>query len=160
MEKIALALGSNQGDRMTALRAAVKALAPYVEIDKTSPVYETAALYVEDQPLFLNAALTGTTKLAPLALLWNIKRIETELGRTPTFRFGPRIIDIDIIFYGDQVIDTPELIIPHKHVAEREFVLRPLTDIAPDWKHPQTGKTVAEMFAAVPDTSPKNLGPL
>src|ERR1700733_11168281 len=71
---VALALGSNQGDRMAALQAAIKALAPYVQIEKTSPVYETPAVYVEDQPLFLNAVLTGTTKLTPLALLWNIKQ--------------------------------------------------------------------------------------
>ena len=130
------------------------------EIEKISPVYETSAAYVVDQPPFLNAVLTGTTKLPALALLWNIKRVETELGRTPTFRYGPRVIDIDIIFYGSKIIATPELTVPHPLLAEREFVLRPLADIAPDWKHPQTGLTVAEMLRAVPDTSPVNLGPL
>src|SRR5271168_2490721 len=98
MEKIALALGSNEGDRMASLRAAVKALASYVDVTATSFVYETAPLYIDDQPMFLNAALVGTTKLTPLMLMWNIKQIETELGRTPTYRYGPRAIDIDVIF--------------------------------------------------------------
>jgi len=160
MEKIALALGSNEGDRLAALRAAVKALGRYVDVIATSSVYETAPLYIDDQPLFLNAALTGTTKLTPLALMWNIKQLETALGRTPTYRYGPRRIDIDIIFYDDQVIATPELTLPHPYMAEREFVLRPLADIAPDWKHPQTGLMVREMLAPLPNTKPANLGPL
>lgn len=160
MEKIALALGSNDGDRLAALRAAVKAIAYYVDVEATSNVYETTAVYISHQPSFLNAALIGTTKLAPLALLWNIKRIETELGRTPTFRYGPRRIDIDIIFYGNQIVATPELTIPHLHVAEREFVLRPLADIAADFEHPQSKKTVRAMLADIPDMHPANLGPL
>jgi 2-amino-4-hydroxy-6-hydroxymethyldihydropteridine diphosphokinase len=160
MQKIALALGSNEGDRLAALRAAVKALAQYVDVTATSSVYETVPLYNDDQPHFLNAALIGTTKLTPLTLLWNIKRIETELGRTPTYRYGPRAIDIDIVFYGDQIIATPELTVPHPHVAAREFVLRPLADIASDWKHPQNGLTVKEMLGQLPDTKPANLGPL
>lgn len=160
MERIALALGSNDGDRMEALRAAVKALAPYVDVASVSPVYETEPVYIDNQPLFLNAALLGTTKLAPLALLWNIKRIETEIGRTPTYRYGPRLIDLDLIFYGNQVLATPELTIPHSHMAEREFVLRPLADIAPDWVHPQTGSTVTEMLSHLPDTSAVDKGPL
>lgn len=159
MVKIALALGSNSGDRMAALRAAVTALAAYVDVAATSNVYETAPQYIDNQPLFLNAALVGTTKLAPLALMWNIKQIENELGRLPTYRYGPRAIDIDIIFYGDEVITTPELTVPHAHVAEREFVLRPLADIAPDWVDPRTGKTVAELLRDLPDTKPANLGP-
>jgi 2-amino-4-hydroxy-6-hydroxymethyldihydropteridine diphosphokinase len=157
---IAIALGSNQGDRMAALRAAVDALAPYVEVQKISPVYETPAAYVEDQPAFLNTTVVGTTKLPPTALLWNIKKIEIELGRTPTFRFGPRVIDIDIIFYGDEVVETAELTIPHKHAHEREFVLRPLADIAPEWKHAQSGKTVAEMLTTLPENTATRIGTL
>jgi 2-amino-4-hydroxy-6-hydroxymethyldihydropteridine diphosphokinase len=150
-EKIALALGSNLGDRMAALRAAVENLPSCITIEKVSPVYETRAAYVSDQPDFLNAALTGTTKLEPLAFLWSLKKLEVKLGRRPTFHYGPRAIDIDILFYGDQILTTRELILPHPRLAEREFVLRPLADIAPGWKHPQAGLTVAEMLSRMAD---------
>ena len=151
--KIALALGSNVGDRLSYLKAAVKALEPYVDVTAKSRIYETAPAYVSDQPAFLNAVVMGTTKLEPLALLWLLKDIESEIGRQPTFRYGPRVIDIDIIFYGDTVMETPELTIPHPRLAERDFVLRPLCDIAATWKHPQSGKTVEEMLALLPDNA-------
>ena len=153
--KVALALGANVGDRIAALRAAVEGLKPYLTITAKSAVYETAPVYVAGQPAFLNAALIGETKLEPLVLLRAVKDLENDLGRQPTFHYGPRSIDIDIIFYGDETVDLPELAIPHPRVAEREFVLRPLNDIAPDWRHPQTGLTVKEMLAAVEGTSPR-----
>ena len=158
--KIALALGSNVGDRHEALRAAVKALAHDIDITAVSSVYETAPAYVADQPAFLNAALVGTTKTTPLSLLWIAKDIESEIGRQPTYRYGPREIDIDIVFYGDLAMKTPELVIPHVRMTEREFVLRPLAEIAPDWKHPETGQTVAELLARVPETGMTKLGSL
>jgi 2-amino-4-hydroxy-6-hydroxymethyldihydropteridine diphosphokinase len=154
-EKIALALGANVGDRMAALRAAVEGLAPYIDIAARSPVYETAPAYVSDQPPFLNAALIGETKLEPLVLLRAVKDLENDLGRQPTFHYGPRAIDIDIIFYGQEIVSVPELAIPHPRMVEREFVLRPLNDIAPDWRHPQIGLTVAEMLARVEGQSPR-----
>ncbi|MDP9127377.1 MAG: 2-amino-4-hydroxy-6-hydroxymethyldihydropteridine diphosphokinase [Pseudomonadota bacterium] len=160
MEKIALGLGTNHGDRCGALRAAVEALTTYMSVSAVSPVYETAALYVADQPPFLNAALVGETKLTALALLWNLKRLETELGRVPTFRYGPRAIDLDLLFYGGQSMSSHELTVPHAHMAEREFVLRPLADIAPDWCHPRTGLTVAEMLGRIRTDNPRCLGPL
>jgi 2-amino-4-hydroxy-6-hydroxymethyldihydropteridine diphosphokinase len=153
--RIALALGANVGDRMAALRAAVSGLKPYIGITATSPVYETAPQYVRDQAAFLNAALIGETRLEPLTLLRAVKDLENDLGRQPTFHYGPRAIDIDIIFYGDEIIDMPELRIPHPRVAEREFVLRPLADVAPDWRHPQIGLTVREMLAKSTDVSPR-----
>jgi 2-amino-4-hydroxy-6-hydroxymethyldihydropteridine diphosphokinase len=148
---IALALGSNVGDREAALRAAVKALSPYVKVTAISPVYETSPVYVTDQPSFYNAAVTGTTTLEPLALLWTLKDIENSIGRLPTFRYGPRVIDIDIIFYGDRIVKTSELTIPHARMAEREFVLRPLNTVAPNMQHPETGRTVADMLGQLPD---------
>ena len=148
---IELALGSNTGDRLASLKNAVEALAPYIEITAKSKIYETLPAYVSDQPAFLNAAVIGTTKLEPLALLWLLKGIESEIGRLPTFRYGPRVIDIDIIFFGNTVLETPELTLPHPRLAERDFVLRPLSDIASTWKHSQNGKTVAEMLALLPD---------
>jgi 2-amino-4-hydroxy-6-hydroxymethyldihydropteridine diphosphokinase len=147
---VALALGSNLGDRLGTLRKTVQALAPIVKIDRVSDIYETAPAYVTDQPVFLNAALVGTTQLEPLPLLWAVKNLESEIGRTPTYRFGPRVIDIDIIFYSDLVLKTPELTLPHARAHERDFVLRPLSEIAPAWKHPVLGKTAAEMLALLP----------
>ena len=114
-----------------------------------SPVYETAAAYVTDQPAFLNAALRGQTKLAAEDLLKEIKNLESRIGRRPTFRYGPRVIDIDILFYDDLVMQTPDLILPHPRMAERGFVLRPLADIAPDWRHPQSGQDTLSMLAKI-----------
>jgi len=153
--KVALALGSNVGDRMAALRTAVAALKPYVNVTALSPVYETAPAYVTDQPSFLNAALIGETNLAPMVLLRAVKNLESELGRLPTFHYGPRAIDIDILFYGDEIVSVPELVVPHPRLGEREFVLRPLADIAGDWRHPQKGLTISEMLASQPDNSPR-----
>lgn len=157
---IILALGSNLGDRLDFLRKTIEGLRPFVTINAVSAVYETSPAYVADQPVFLNAVVMGTTALEPLALLWTVKGIENELGRTPTFRYGPRVIDIDIVFYGDKILKIPELSIPHPRVQERDFVLRPLCDIAPDWKHPETDKTAAEMLNALPPSTMTCLGKL
>lgn len=159
METI-LALGSNLGDRMAALRAAVGALAPYVTVTGLSPVYETPAAYVTDQPPFLNMVLVGETKLEPLVLLKALKNLEYELGRKPTFHYGPRLIDLDILACGDEVLSSSELNLPHPRMAEREFVLRPLVDIAPNWVHPVTQLTAAQMLARLPETTAVCMGSL
>jgi len=148
--RIALALGANIGDRLAALRAAREGLARYMTLEALSNIYETPPAYVTDQPPFLNAALTGKTLLDPLALLLTIKEIERHIGRKPTFRNGPRVIDIDILFYDDLRMQTPELTIPHPAMAERFFVLRPLADVAGDWIHPVTRQTVNGMLSALP----------
>ena len=157
---VGLALGSNIGDRLAALRAAVEAMRALVTIDKISPVYETAAAYITDQPPFLNAALTGTTFLTPQALLTQLKSLEIEIGRLPTFRYGPRLLDIDILFYGDQVLKQPDLTVPHPRMAERDFVMRPLADIQPDWQHPVTRLTARQMLGTLPASAAANLGNL
>ncbi|MFA4994380.1 MAG: 2-amino-4-hydroxy-6-hydroxymethyldihydropteridine diphosphokinase [Bdellovibrionales bacterium] len=158
--RVALALGSNLGDRLDSLRKAIKAMASCVKVEGCSPVYETAAAYITDQPVFLNAVVTGTTTLEPLPLLWALKNIEREIGRTPTFRFGPRVIDIDIIYYDDQVLEIPELTLPHPRMQERDFVLKPLSDVAPEWKHSKYGKTATELLSSLPANTMTCLGSL
>jgi len=152
MPIVYLALGTNLGDRPANLRAAIDALPPHVRVLAESPVYETPPWGVTDQPAFLNMALKGETYLAPSALLTHLKHLETQLGRTPSIRYGPRQIDMDILFYDDMRLDTPELTIPHPRLHERTFVLVPLSDIAPDLVHPLLRKTVAELRAGC-DTS-------
>jgi 2-amino-4-hydroxy-6-hydroxymethyldihydropteridine diphosphokinase len=147
--KVFLALGSNLGDRMGNLASAVERLSESITIRKVSSVYETEPVYYKEQPLFLNAALSGLTELDPFDLLRFIKGIETELGRQPSFRNAPRLIDIDILFYGDRIINTLELTIPHPHIAERAFVLVPLAEIAPETVHPVIRKKVKNLLLVV-----------
>jgi 2-amino-4-hydroxy-6-hydroxymethyldihydropteridine diphosphokinase len=142
-----LALGSNIGDRLQNLRTATAALPPQVIVRRASTIYETAPWGVLDQPDFLNQALEVETQLAPDELLAHLKEIEAILGREQTIRYGPRRIDLDILFYDDLVLDQAGLQVPHPRLHERTFVLVPLADLAPDLRHPQTGQTVQEMLA-------------
>jgi 2-amino-4-hydroxy-6-hydroxymethyldihydropteridine diphosphokinase len=152
MNTIFLALGTNLDDRPANLRAALQALAPEINLLAQSLVYETPAWGFEGQPPFLNMVVKAGTDLEPPALLAHLKRLESELGRTPSFHWGPRLIDIDILFYNDLILWTQELVIPHPHLHERAFVLVPLADLAPDFVHPVLTKTVAELLQNV-DTS-------
>lgn len=147
-----LSLGTNLGDREANLRNAIAALAPTVRVTRESRVYETAPWGFEDQPSFLNMVVSGETDLSPLELLKFLKTLETELGRTPTFRYGPRLIDLDILFYNDLILQTPELTIPHPKLHERAFVLVPLADLAPEWKHPLLQKTTTELLNQLDST--------
>jgi 2-amino-4-hydroxy-6-hydroxymethyldihydropteridine diphosphokinase len=149
MPTVYLALGSNLGDRSANLRTALAALPPKVKVQTLSPIYETPPWGVTDQPAFLNMVLRGKTRLTPTNLLKYVKSLETSLGRLPTIRYGPRLIDIDILFYDDLVLDTPELILPHPRLHERAFVLVPLADLAPALVHPRLGKPVRELLRAV-----------
>ncbi len=152
MPTVLLGLGSNLGQRQDHLRRALTALAERLETTATSPVYETAPMYVTEQPRFLNMVVGGETGMAAAALLTWLKSLEAGLGRSASVRFGPRAIDLDILFYGRDVAATPTLTIPHPRLAERAFVLRPLADIAPRWTHPVTGRRVDEMLADLRET--------
>jgi 2-amino-4-hydroxy-6-hydroxymethyldihydropteridine diphosphokinase len=144
-----LALGTNLGDRRANLRAAVERLSPTVAVAAQSSIYETEPAYVADQPRFLNMVLRGHTSLAPHALLRFLKKIEQTLGRVASERYGPRLIDLDILLYGDAVVDEPDLIIPHPRIAERPFVLVPLAELAPDLVLPGQQLGVAALAATL-----------
>ncbi len=144
-----IALGSNLGDCAANLREAIRRLPPCVTVLERSPVYRTKPWGYADQPDFLNQVILGATDCSPEDLLARLKEIEVRVGRTPTFRFGPRIVDLDILFFGDAVLTLPGLEIPHPRIAERAFVLVPLHDLAPDLRHPVTGLTIREHLAGV-----------
>ena len=150
MEHIAyLALGSNLGNRLASLKNAISNLTPQMDVKKKSPVYETPPWGHTDQPPFLNQCVMVETYLEPENLLPHLKRLETVLGREPTFENGPRVIDIDILFYDDLILNTPPLVIPHPRMHTRGFVLVPLNDIAPDVVHPVLGKPISELLLDV-----------
>jgi len=107
---------------------------------------------VEDQPGFLNMALEAQTELTPDALVNHVQRVEVEVGRTPTYHWGPRVIDIDILLYDDCIIDTPDLVIPHPHMHKRPFVLVPLASIAPEARHPLLDYSIRELLQNVDTT--------
>jgi len=145
-----LALGSNIGDREANLRDAVKHLeSDEIRVTRRSSMYETAPQELLDQPWFLNAVVEVETSLFPMQLLDRVREIERQMGRRRVAPKGPRNIDIDILFYGRTVIATAELEVPHPRIAQRRFVLEPLAEIAPDFRHPLTGKTANEMLAVL-----------
>ena len=150
MKTTFLALGSNLGDREAHLREALNRLKPdEIRVTRRSSLYETAPQELLDQPCFLNAVIEVETSLFPLQLLACLRQIERQMGRRRVTPKGPRNIDIDILFYGRSVIRTAELEVPHPRLAERRFVLEPLAEIAPEFRHPVTGKTASEMLAAL-----------
>jgi 2-amino-4-hydroxy-6-hydroxymethyldihydropteridine diphosphokinase len=141
-----IALGCNLGNRLSNLKNAISNFTPQMDVKKKSPVYETPPWGYADQPSFLNQVVMAETYLEPEDLLGHLKRLETVLGREPSFQNGPRLIDLDILFYDDIIVDSPPLMIPHPRLHQRAFVLVPLNDIAPDLVHPLFSKSVSEML--------------
>jgi 2-amino-4-hydroxy-6-hydroxymethyldihydropteridine diphosphokinase len=160
LKTVYLSLGSNIGDREGHLRSALEQLnAVGVRVLRVSPVYETEPVDVTGQGWFLNLVVEAGTDLFPLQLLARTMRIERDMGRVRTTPKGPRTIDIDILLYGSSRIKTAGLEIPHPRMAERRFVLEPLADLAPDLRHPITGKSVREMLDAVAHQVTRRLPP-
>ena len=147
-----LALGSNLGEREENLESAISALQAQGELLAKSRIYETEPVGYEDQPAFLNQVCKVAMKYSPTELLEVTQRIERELGRKPTFPSGPRIIDIDVLFYGERIIHTTNVDIPHPKIPERRFVLVPMCDIAPNLIHPELGKSMRELVDESTDT--------
>lgn len=149
-----LSLGSNLGDRESNLNAAIAALsATNFRATKVSSFYETEPVDYLEQPWFLNCVVEGKTESEPLGLLHTLRAIESQLGSQKAFAKGPRLLDIDILLYGDLSLDSPELQIPHPRMLERKFVLAPLAEIAPSLQHPAWRGTVSELLKITPDRS-------
>jgi 2-amino-4-hydroxy-6-hydroxymethyldihydropteridine diphosphokinase len=145
-----IGLGANLGDRRGAIEAALSRLAvsPGIEVVRRTDLIETAPWGVEEQPAFLNAVAELRTTLEPLELLRCLKRLEAELGRVPGPRWGPREIDLDILLFGESVIDEPALVVPHPALTARPFVLAQLLELDPELRHPRLGVALASIAAA------------
>ncbi len=147
--QVFLGLGTNIGQRRHNLERAVAGLAENLVVTAVSPIYETDPWGVTNQPAFLNACLSGQTELSPSRLLAFVKNLEKEMGRGHSEKWGPRLIDIDILLFADVVLQTDKLTVPHPLLHERAFVLAPLADIAANVAHPLLGQTIGELVTAV-----------
>ncbi|HWY79610.1 MAG TPA: 2-amino-4-hydroxy-6-hydroxymethyldihydropteridine diphosphokinase [Candidatus Sulfotelmatobacter sp.] len=149
MHIVFLALGSNIGNKKQRIKQAISYLSKHVTDITSAKLYETKPMYFENQDIFINTVVKGKTFLSPQELLAFVKHAEIELGRQNRFPNGPREIDIDILFYDQLVYESSNLIIPHPRIKEREFVLKPFSDIDPDFTHPKLQKTMKELLKTV-----------
>lgn len=147
MSKIFLSLGTNVGDRMANLEKACSHLDERFRVVKKSSVYETEPWGGVSQGLFLNQVVQIESSVQPRELLEAVKDLELMMGRKKTAKWGPRVIDIDILFYDDLIVNETDLVVPHKFLHERKFVLEPLNEISPDFVHPVLGKKISELFS-------------
>ncbi len=147
MHRAFIAIGTNLGDRKRNIELAVKKMeANQIAVIKKSPVYSTMPYGYKNQPMFLNCVVEAQTDMSVEELLHTLQKIEKEMGRTKKIHWSPRIIDLDIIFFDSDIINKPDLQIPHPDMQNRDFVLKPLKDIAPDFVHPVLRKTVKELL--------------
>ncbi len=148
MKRVYVGIGSNVGEREVTIRKAVDELAalPQTQLVRLSSLYDSDPVGVLDQPPFLNAVAVLETDLTPRQLLWNLNLVESRLGRVRTERWGPRTIDLDILFYSNLVLDEPDLTLPHPEIENRAFVLIPLNELDPFLPHPRSGLVVSEML--------------
>ena len=151
MVEALIALGSNVGVREDHLRRGLELLGQRATILQVSSVYETEPMYYLPQSWFLNCVTAVQTTLGPRPLLDSLRTIEREMGRRPSVRYGPRVIDLDILFYGDEVISEPDLEVPHVKISERRFVLEPLNEIRPELVHPVLKKRVSDLLRDLRD---------
>jgi len=152
MNKVFLLIGGNMGDRLQNLHQAIDLLVETCgPVTQQSAVYETAAWGITDQPAFLNQALALTTVLTAQELITTVLSVEEKMGRHRLEKFGPRIIDIDILFFNDDIMDEPNLTIPHPQLQNRRFVLAPMEEIAPELVHPVLHKTIEQLLQECKD---------
>jgi 2-amino-4-hydroxy-6-hydroxymethyldihydropteridine diphosphokinase len=149
MTLVYLGLGSNMGDKEDFIKQAIMRIKKFCEITRISSIYEAEPVGNKNQDWFLNCVLEGKTDLSPKELLSACKEIEHQLGRKMVMKNGPRVIDIDILFYGNDVIKNDDLVIPHPRLHERLFVLQPMMDINPNLVHPVLKKTIKELYNQV-----------
>jgi len=160
MSKVLVGVGSNLGDREFLIRKAVEAMRdlPRTLVVRVSSLYDTDPVGVEDQPAFLNAVVWLETTLLPRELLWQLLLIEKRMGRVRSQRWGPRPIDLDLLFYDDLAIAEPDLTVPHPEAHRRAFVLMPLLELDPEFVHPVTGETIKKLIKRLPPNPPVRKG--
>lgn len=160
MNKVYIALGSNLGDRQANLMSAILHLSTSgVSVKRCSSIWETEPVGITDQPWFFNAVAEVETEMPPLELLRLMKRIEQAMGREHAEVNGPRMIDIDLLFYGNECMQSEELELPHPRLQERRFVLEPMMELAPDFQHPVSGLSIKELLTAAPALEMTKFGP-
>lgn len=160
MSKVLIGVGSNLGDREFLIRKAIESLRdlPHTIVARVSSLYDTDPVGDVEQPAFLNAVVWIETELEPRELLWQMLLIEKRMGRVRTQRWGPRPIDLDLLFYGKRIIDEPDLKVPHPEAERRAFVLIPLSEIDPEFIHPGTGEAIRKLVKKLDPNPPVRKG--
>jgi 2-amino-4-hydroxy-6-hydroxymethyldihydropteridine diphosphokinase len=160
MSKVFVGVGSNLGDREFLIRKAVESMRelPRTLVVRVSSLYDTDPVGEVDQPAFLNAVVWLESTLEPRELLWQLLLIEKRMGRVRSQRWGPRPIDLDLLFYGEESVDEPDLKIPHPEAHRRAFVLLPILELDPDFVHPTTGESIRKLIKKLPPNPPVRKG--
>ncbi|HXF59594.1 MAG TPA: 2-amino-4-hydroxy-6-hydroxymethyldihydropteridine diphosphokinase [Candidatus Saccharimonadales bacterium] len=160
MSKVLVGVGSNLGDREFLIRKAVESMRdlPRTLVVRVSSLYDTDPVGEVEQPPFLNAVVWLETTLEPRELLWQLLLIEKRMGRVRSQRWGPRPIDLDLLFYDDRRIDEPDLTVPHPEAHRRGFVLLPLLELDPEFVHPSTGESIKKLIKRLPPDPPVRKG--